>query len=299
MAKRFLTHEELFDSALPPHASGERRLRPMPLHIPYPCFFLVTLDSLTREPRVTTTTLGPLSWRPYTMSANVPLSDTPTVNNLRAEGECVMAIPTRDQVREAVIMSHVFPHGICAADIARLTLVPSNRVDAPSIKECLLSFECIIEYCVEYHGYCIASLRVVGATLDDAVLDWTREQVVRHYPLNYLGELVNKGGTVTPRFAVMGDIEPCPTFPVGHKRGWATRMRSWLVDLAKEEYLSPAERETVTDWVERYELLRPDPSLEERKLLQERIATFVESAVWREWESLHAFLRTVDVEQRS
>ena len=296
MAKRFLTHDELFAAAAPPYATGERRLRAASLRIPYPCCFLVTLDPLTERPRATTATLGPLSWRPYTMSVNVPLSDAPTVNNLRAEGECVMAMPTRDQVREAVILSHVFPHGICATDVARLTLHRSNRVDAPSIEECPLNFECVIEYTLNYHDYCIASLRVVGASLDDTVLSWPRERVVNTFPLSFLGELVNRDGTVTPRFGMMGRIEPCPTFPVGHKRGWATRMRSWLEDLAQEEYLSPKEKETVRSWVEKYELLDLDPANEKRQMLQERISAFAEHVVWREWESLHAFLGIEDVD---
>lgn len=290
MRKRFLTHEEMFDDGLPPYNTGERRLNPIALHVPFPMLYLVTLDPRTREPRVTTATLGPLSWRPYTMSANIPMSDEATINNLRAEGECVMAMPTRDQAREAWIMSHVYPPGINAAEVARLTLVPSQRVQAPSIQECALNFECVIEYFVEYHGYGIVSLRVLGATLDDEILRESREEMTRRYPMNYVGEVVHPDGTVSPRLAMMGTIEPCPIFPVGHKRGWDTRMHSWVHDLSDEEYISPSERDLVLGWVERYEKLRLDPQLSERSKLQERISTFAELVAWREWKELHEFL---------
>lgn len=293
MSSRFLTHEELFASELPPYATGERRLRAMPLHIPYPCQLLVTVDPGTQEPRVTTTLLGPLSWRPYTMSASVPLSDAMTIHHLRAEGECVMAMPQYNQVRETWIMSHPLPRGICAADVARLTLIPSHRVQAPSIQECALNFECIIEYFVEYHGYGVVSLRVLGATLDDEVLPWSREEVTNnHYPLNYVGEIVDEEGMVSPRMAMMGHIKACPTFPVAHKRGWGTRMPSWLQDLADEGYLSAVERDEVMQWVERYEVLRLDPSLEERLVLQQRITTFAEYVAWQEWDSVHKYLES-------
>jgi len=291
MARRFLAHEDLFDWAAPPYATGERRLVAMPLHIPYPMQFLVTMDPHTHEPRVTTTTLGPLSWRPYTMLGHVPLSDTVTIAHLKNEGECVMAMPTRDQVRQAWIMSHPMPNGICSADVARLTLVPSKLIAVPSIQECPLNFECIIEYYQECHGYGMVSLRVMGATLDDEILPLSREEVTSRYPVNYVGERAFSDGTVQPIMAMMGAITPCPTFPVGHKEGWDTRMRSWLKDLADEGYISSYERDAVMAWVEEYEMLRLDPYLERRRFLQTLLTRFAELAAWQEWEALHAFIK--------
>lgn len=298
MKKRFLTHEELFSREQPPYSWGERRLANMGMHIPYPLQYLVTMDPRTRDPRVTIATLGPLSWRPYTMSVNVPLTDAPTIHNLQGEGECVMALPTREQARQAWIASHVFPAGINAAEVARLTLTPSHRVQAPSIVECPLNFECIIEYYVEYHGYGIASLRVLGASLDDAVLGLSRKELTQLYPLNYVGEKVHADGTVSPRLAMMGDIAPCPTFPVGHKQGWDTRIRSWAADLAQEEFISGAERDLVVGWLETYQTLRLDPHLRKRKDLQHKLSCFSELAAWGEWDDLHAFLGLEHMERQ-
>jgi flavin reductase (DIM6/NTAB) family NADH-FMN oxidoreductase RutF len=299
MTKRFLTHEELFDDSRSPYNSGERRLIHLGLHVPYPLHYLVTLDPHTRDVRVTTATLGPLSWRPYTMSANIPLSDEPTVRNLRAEGECVMALPTRDQARQAWIAAHIYAAGINAAEVARLTTFPSRRVQTPGIAECPLNMECLIEYYTEYHGYAIVSLRVLGASLDDAVLPLSREQLTQLYPINYVGEWVHADGHVEPRLAMMGDIAPCPLFPVGHKEGWDTRIASWVADLVAEELVSSREGELVLTWLETYEKLRLDPHLAERKELQHKLTTFSELAAWSEWDALHAFLGIENLEARS
>ena len=290
MHKRYLTHEELFAADGPRYASGERRLACLGLQVPYPLQLLVTLDAHTRDVRVTTATLGPLSWRPYTMSVSIPLSDEPTIANLRAEGECVMALPTREMARQAWIASHVYPAGINAAQVARLTMTPSHRVQTPGIAECPLNIECLIEYFVEYHGYGIAALRVVGASLEDDVLPLTRAQLTQLYPLNYVGERVHDDGDVEPRLAMMGAIAPCPLFPVGHKEGWDTRVTSWVADLVQDELLSPREGDLVLSWLEVYEKLRLDPQLAERKALQDRLTTFSELAAWSDWGALHAFL---------
>lgn len=290
MPKRYLTHAELFDDTLPPCATGERRLACLGLQVPFPLTYLVTMDRHTRDVRVTTATLGPFSWVPYTMSVNVPLGDEPTIANLHAEGECVMALPTRTQARQAWIASHVYPAGVNAAEVAGLTMAPSHRVQVPSIVECPVNFECIIEYVRMYHGYGIAALRVVGATLDQEVLPLSREVLTQLYPLNYVGERVHDDGTVSARLAMMGTITPCPTFPVGHKQGWDTRMPTWVADLVAEEFISRREGDLVLAWLADYERMRLDPHLAERQDLQDKLTQFAELAAWGEWDALHTYL---------
>jgi hypothetical protein len=67
-------------------------------------------------------------------------------------------------------------------------------------------------------------------------------------------------------------------------------MRSWFRDLAAEEYISPDARDAVMGWVDRYEVLRLDPTLRERITLQRRLARAAELAAWKDWATLHDYV---------
>lgn len=76
------------------------------------------------------------------------------MHNIQQVGaQCVVALPGRSIIYQTWITALCVPRGIKEARAARLTLFPSQLVDAPSIAECPLNLECVIEYYREPHSH--------------------------------------------------------------------------------------------------------------------------------------------------
>jgi flavin reductase (DIM6/NTAB) family NADH-FMN oxidoreductase RutF len=290
MSKRYFVEEEL--SAL---AQAGLVMDPAAysLHAPVPQTFVVTLDPAHPDgpAHIRTATLGPLSWNPYTMSLNIPLDDTVTVAHLRQPGtQCVMALPTREQLRAITICSLRLPPGIPVAQVARLRLCRSLFVDPPTIADCPVNFECVVEHAEPYHTHLIVFVRVVGASIDDQVLFWERAQIVALYPTNDADAIVDAQGNRRQRVSLMGDLPLCPTFPVGPKQGWYGTFAIWMRDLLDEGYLRSDEYETVLGWEERWQQVFSDLASPERDGLRQRLTQVARLCARQRWAELHDYL---------
>ncbi len=261
------------------------------LRSPMAQLFLVTRDVGTDGVCVRTTTLCPLTWRPYSQSVNIPLDDTRVVRNLGAPGaECVLAEPTRDQLRALAICGQRAPDGICEADIARLALCQSQFVAVPSLADCPCNLECVVDHVERFHTHLIAFTRVVGASLDDRSLFRSREEIISTYPTNFVDDVRDEHGVVRRRVSVLRDTYLSPTFPYAAKSGWSNSFDTWMRDLQDEGYLSPAECALLTGWRARWDEVFADSGAPERASLKARPTEASRLIVQGRWAGLHAYL---------
>ena len=241
---------------------------------------------------VRATSLCPLSWNPYSQSVNIPLDDNRVVRNLSAPGaECVLAEPTNAQLRELVICGQRAPDGICEADIARLQLCKSLYVDAPSIADCPVNLECVVDHIECYHTHLIAFTRVLGASIDDRYLFSEREEIISVFPPNLVDDVRDASGHVRRRVSMLRDVVPCPTFPYAQKAGWGSDFRAWMCELRDEGYISNDECEMILSWCTRWDELFADAASQERTAVKERLTEVGRLIVQGRWAKLHSRLQ--------
>jgi flavin reductase (DIM6/NTAB) family NADH-FMN oxidoreductase RutF len=263
------------------------------LGAPMPQVLLVAADPFLNDGSVAvrTTTLTPLTWGPYTKAVSVPLEDNRVVRALREpQAQCVLGLPSRRMLRQLAICTQRLPPGISEADVARLELHKSLYVDVPSIQDCPVNFECVVEHLETYHGHLVAFLRVVGASIDDAMLFLERDEIVSTYPTNDADRLVDRDGAVKMRVSLLSELFLCPTFPVAPKQGWYGTFDVWMRDLADEGYLSGGEYEQVVAWHSRWQELFADLDSAERAALRVKLTELIRLIARQRWPELHDFL---------
>src|SRR5574340_531058 len=98
-----------------------------PFHIhfhfvpPRPANLCMTLDPVSKEVNAMAGTVGPLTWTPYTLCLHIERNaSSDTYRNLIATRECVISLPTKQQVRETWILNMGLPRGINELEVARL-----------------------------------------------------------------------------------------------------------------------------------------------------------------------------------
>ena len=103
------------------------------LRPPWPQAFLVSVDPGLKTNNITvrTTTFNPISWAPYTMSVTIQENDDKVVRGMKAGGECVLGLPSRDMLRPLSICAQQFPRGVSEVQVARLKLAKSQYVQIP------------------------------------------------------------------------------------------------------------------------------------------------------------------------
>jgi flavin reductase (DIM6/NTAB) family NADH-FMN oxidoreductase RutF len=240
---------------------------------------------------VRATTLCPLTWTPYSQSVNIPLDDERVVHNLSAPGaECVLAEPTRDQLREVAICGQRAPDGICEADIARLKLCKSLYVDVPSIDDCPVNLECVVDHVEQFHTHLIAFTRVVGGSIDGAYLFKEREEIISIYPTNVVDDVLDASGNVRRRVSLLRDIYPCPQFPYAPKSGWGNDFNKWMRDLRDEGYIADADYDLLIAWRKRWDELFMEGDSAERAALKTRLTDTSRFMVQGRWAKLHDYL---------
>lgn len=271
------------------------------LRAPMPQLLLVTRDGPPGDGVcVRTTTLCPLTWRPYSQSVNIPLDDARVVRNLSAPGaECVLAEPTRDHLRAIAICGQRAPDGICEADIARLTLCKSLHVEVPSITDCPVNLECVVDHVERFHTHLIAFTRVLGASLDDRYLFKSRQEVISLYPTNYVDDVCDENGNVRRRVSLLRETYLCPTFPCAPKSGWGNDFGAWMRDLRDEVHLSPSECELLLGWRRRWDEVFADRESPERARLKASLTEAVRLIVQGRWARLHAHLAAESAKGRA
>ncbi|MFB3879702.1 MAG: flavin reductase [Armatimonadota bacterium] len=286
--KRFLAADEI-DSL-----QREGVMHPVAyrLRSPMPQLLLVTRDVPAGNTFcVRATQLCPLTWNPYSQSVNIPLDDVRVVRNLTAPAaECVLAAPTRNQLREVTICGQRAPDGICEADIARLKLCKSMYVDVPSIDSCPVNLECVVDHVERYHTHLIAFTRVVGGSIEDSYLFRDRDEIVSIFPTNVVDDVLDADGNVRRRMSVLRDVCPCPEFPYAPKSGWGHDFNPWMRDLRDEGYLSEAEHDLITGWRQRWDDIYLQLDSPERAAFKTRLTDLCRLIVQGRWAKLHHYL---------
>jgi len=270
-----------------------------PLHVhfhfvpPRPADLCVTLDPVSGEVNAMAGTVGPLTWTPYTLCLHVHRTASPdSYRNLMANGECVIAFPTKEQLRETWILNMWLPRGINELEVARLTELPSRIVKPPGIAECPVNLECTVEFATDYHTHGIFFCRVVGGSIDEEMLAWPRERVMNHYPTYEVDDIRNQWGGRVERLGVLGELYDTPIFPVGAKEGWwAGGLETWIAQLRQEGYLTTDEADTMSDWQRAFESHFDDLASTTRADARAKLTRACELIAWEEWEALHQHLR--------
>jgi len=263
------------------------------LRAPWPQAFLVTVDpQLPAQNNLTVRSLtyNPLSWNPYSMSVAVRNDDIKVLRGLSLNGECVMALPSRDMLRQLTICAQNLPLGVSEAQVARLNLVKSQYVNVPSLDDCPVNFECKIGLLQEYYTHTIVFLNFVGASIQPEMLFKSREEIVAQYPTNFIDEIEGEDGIVRQRVGLISELFLCPTFPVGPKLGWYSDFKGWMKDLAEENYISSEELEKAVNWYDRWKAIYATPESAERAQMQERFTEFSRLLANEQWDEIHTLL---------
>ena len=265
-----------------------------PLHIhfhfipPRPADLCVTLDAHSGEVNAMAGTLGPLTWTPYTLCLHVHREASPdSYRNLIANRECVIAFPTKEQIRETWILNMWLPRGISELEVARMTPLPSKRVKPPGIAECPVNLECKVEFAKDYYTHGIFFCKIVGGSIDEDMLAWPRERVMNHYPTYEVDDVRNKWGGHIERLGVLGELYDTPTFPVGAQEGWwAGGIETWIEQLKREGYLTAGEARRMSDWQITFESLFEEVDSPKRAEARAKLTRACELIAWEEWDEL-------------
>jgi flavin reductase (DIM6/NTAB) family NADH-FMN oxidoreductase RutF len=247
----------------------------------------VTRDALTREVNVSAGTIGPLTWKPYTMCLHISIKGSPhTYANLREGGDCVVALPGRDMVDETWFTALPLPRGVSELEVAGLHPCPSKLVDVPGIEECPVNFECRVELKKDYYTHAIVFVRVLGASIEEKALSMSREEVVHWYPTYEVDDMTNEFGGSIERLGVMGELTPCPAFPLAPKEGWYQSFSTWIRELAEERYIDDDAGGAILAWEREYNGLFESSGDARRNELKALITRACRLIVTRQWEEL-------------
>jgi flavin reductase (DIM6/NTAB) family NADH-FMN oxidoreductase RutF len=294
--KVFFTHDQI-------HERPNKRFdAPDPFQIHYhfrparPANFCVTRDKRTGALNVSAGTIGPLTWKPYTMCLHISIKGSPhTYNNLEMGSECVIALPGRNIIKETWVTALPILAGISELDVAGLHESPSNIVKTPGIAECPVNFECVVEFKQDYYTHGIIFVRVLGASIDENILSMSREEVVRYYPTYEVDDKANKFGGSIERLGVMGEIFECPTFPSAPKAGWYQSFDIWMKDLAEEQYLRQEEFDHIVNLRKEYDNLYETGDLSQQRYLQlkeyfTKLPTYI---INDRWDAVHNLIKSI------
>lgn len=303
--KTFYTHDQIRER-LPYLVPGieESSHRHFHFQPARPANLLVTVDRETREVNVSAGTIGPLTWDPYTIAIHCGKGSLDSMHNIQQVGsECVIGLPGTDIVHETWITALCVPRGINEARLARLTLYPSRMVEPPSVAECPVNYECVIEYFREQHSHWIAFLRVVGASVDEALFHTRQEEAMRQFPTWEVDDITNEWGGDVERLGVLGELLLGP--PARAPRGWGSAFGDWLGDLQASGELGAEEYETAQSWLIEWARVSPMTDSEwdadadsqsapaesqEVSRLRERLKRLCELVAWDEFDELHRLL---------
>ena len=259
---------------------------------PVPQMFVVVNDpQVEASIAVRTVTLTPLTWGPYTKAISLRQDDTKLTRVLEQPGaQCVLALPSRNMLRQITICSQRIPAGISETAVARFKTYRSQTVDVPSLEDCPVNFECVVEHVHPYHSDHVVFLRVTGASIDSSLLFWEREEITRLFPTNYADDVVDEQGAVHRRVSLITDLLLCPTFPVAPKQGWYASFDLWMKDLLAEGYLNQEEFQKVAGWFEQWNVLFAELESPQRAQLRKDLTELNRLAVHEQWDDLHTFL---------
>jgi flavin reductase (DIM6/NTAB) family NADH-FMN oxidoreductase RutF len=260
---------------------------------PRPADLCMTLDPVSGEVNAMAGTVGPLTWTPYTICLHIARRESSdTYRNLIATRECVLAFPTKEQLRETWILNMKLPRGINELEVARLTPLPSKLVAPPGVAECPVNLECKVEFWKDYYTHGIFFCKVIGGSIDAEVATWPREKVMNLYPTYEVDDVQNQWHGHVERLGVIGELYDTPLFPVGVKSGWwGGGLEIWMAELQQEGYLSEAEARQMQDWHIAFDAHFDDRDAPARAEARAKLTRACELIAWEEWDALRAHLQ--------
>jgi flavin reductase (DIM6/NTAB) family NADH-FMN oxidoreductase RutF len=253
-----------------------------------PANLVVTRDPASGDLNVSAGTYGVLTESPLTLGLHISKHSFDTARNIQGVGtECVVALPTRDQVRETWYTALPIPRGISEAEVANLTLLPSRAVSVPGIAECPVNLECRVELVKDWRSHWVVFLLVVGASIDEEMIKGERLDIIRHYPTYEVDDQLNQFGGSIERLGVNGELLACPGFPTGAKRGPAAPVEEWIADLQNEHLISAPEAEVIQGWLGSWRVAAARGDQQRTDELRAPLARTLELAAWEDWAALH------------
>jgi flavin reductase (DIM6/NTAB) family NADH-FMN oxidoreductase RutF len=286
-----------FFYVMQPKVAGVRDKRQVHFHFRpvRPADLLICLDPVSGEVNLSGGTYGPLSTDPFAIALHVHRSSHDSQRNVaqRPPGtEVVVALPSRDLVTQTWHGALPCPRGISEADVARLTLYPSTLVKPPSIRECPVNLECIVEAVYHSGGSDAVFCRVLGATVDEELLVRDRLDLIRQYPTHECDDIDNQWDGAIERLSVLGEILPGPQFPCGPKAGAPGKFDDWLQELTEDGHLAPEALQTLRRWVAEWREIADYPEAAGWAKSRERLSRAIELAAWEEFSALSDFVTT-------
>lgn len=291
MAKLFVPRRFI---QMSPQVGGAENRRSVHFHFRpvRPANLGVTLDPLSGEVNVYAGTYGPLSDDPLAIVLHIHRDSFDTLRNVTTHGvggEIVVALPGRDLVDQTWHAALPLPRGISEAEVARLTTVPSTLVAPPSIADCPVNLECVVDAIHPYGIHHLVFCRVLGASVDEAVLGQPRADLIRRFPTFECDDAVNEFGGAIERLSVLGDLLPAPEFPAAPRAGLAGSLDGWLGELAEAGFISERSAIRVRELAARWEGIAESPEAPGRLALRERLSRAIELLAWGEFAELEAF----------
>ncbi len=117
------------------------------------------------------------------------------IRDFKEAEEFCAAIPMRNQIDHVWVMALEVPHGINEIELAGWHTLPSKNIETPGIEECPLNLECkkIFFGQLPPPWRAIVISEVVGASIDSDLLDLSRAEVVRLFPMHEAGSHPDTG----------------------------------------------------------------------------------------------------------
>ncbi|MGI6377317.1 MAG: hypothetical protein ACOX3S_15190 [Anaerolineae bacterium] len=182
------------------------------------------------------------------------------------------------------------PRGINEGELARLAMVPSQIVKPPSIAECPVNLETVIERIDLYGIHHIVFCRVLGASVDEEFVALDRLEALRRYPTHECDDVDNAWQGAVERLSLLGEVLPCPQFPCGPRRGLSGSFEEWLPELAAANFLSTANLQRLQAWVAQWRQAVELQRQADHIGLRAKLSRAVELAAWEEFDQLNTFV---------
>jgi len=144
--------------------------KPLPLIYPNPVVLVTTIDANNRANVITLTLVGAVCWQPPIISIGVGKNQH-SRSLIEKSGEFVVNIPKAEMLRDVEFCGVVSGRNMDKCAKTGFTLVPSNKVKPPMIKECPVNLECKVKKKVPLGSNVSFLAEVVCLHIDEKMLD--------------------------------------------------------------------------------------------------------------------------------
>jgi flavin reductase (DIM6/NTAB) family NADH-FMN oxidoreductase RutF len=235
-------------------------------------------------------------------SIQIPIEkNSITYRNVKRNGEFVVSIPVRSQIKNYEDMEREAPDGFKAAGF---TFLKSRQIETPGLRECPVNIECELFLLEDIpdKDYALLVGKKVGLSVDKKILEY--ENLMQLYS-QYIYAVMDWGMVRRWGFHDINNlsVKPLPTWGSRHHGGWWTGpeqyqagMHFWLLELVLSGYLTEEEYYKIRRWLSwwrREGFPAPEPL---RSELKERLTSIFRMMVWAHrdydrWHEIHDYLK--------